>query len=323
MSMTSTAPEGLGPAGYLLDTERVRALSRIDGRWSVAHIALEWSAIVACAWLCELYFSPLAWLAACVFIGSRLHALGIIAHDGAHYLLARRRPINDLLVELLLAWPVFLSLPAYRRMHRGHHRSLNTPDDPDWARNRPDRLATRRGMLDFVRVMGGLHAEQRQMLRMVVATDAEGAETEAHTSTPKPLVPRLLIYAVVLGVAAATGGWKFLALYWLLPFGTWFMLSMRLKGTAEHFAVEDTEACTAARTLRPGLLGRLLIAPKNVHFHIEHHLYPSVPFYRLPALHAALMELPEYRARAHLTRSYLAFLVECFRFRDRGLPAAD
>jgi len=300
----SAGPEANVDA-YRLDIERLRALSRVDTWRAVAHIALEWSAIIGCVWLCERYFSPLAWLAACVFIGSRLHALGIMAHDGAHYLLAKNRRLNNLLVELFLAWPVFLSFSAYRPMHRGHHRFLNTPEDPDWARNRPDRLATRRGLLDFVRVMGGLHAEQRQMLRMV---GADGGQD-------KPLVPRVLLYAIVFGVAAATGGLKLLALYWLVPFGTWFMLSMRLKGTAEHFAVEDTEVCNAARTLRLDPLSRLLIAPKNVHFHIEHHLYPSVPFYRLPALHKALMELPDYRERAHLTRSYLGFLVECFRFR--------
>jgi fatty acid desaturase len=27
-----------------------------------------------------------------------------------------------------------------------------------------------------------------------------------------------------------------------------------------------------------------------MHYHIEHHLYPSVPHYRLPACHAALRE---------------------------------
>jgi fatty acid desaturase len=303
------------PSGYRLDPQRVRALSRVDARCSIAHITLEWSAILICAWLCQTYFSLVAWAAACVFIGSRLHALGVMAHDGAHYLLARDKRVNDLLVELFLAWPVFLSLDAYRRMHHRHHRALNTPDDPDWARNRPDRLATRRGLVDFVRIMGGLHKEQRQMLRMVGAS--EGASGAARAGRATRLSLRLVIYAVILVAGLATGGWKLLALYWLAPFATWFMVSMRLKGTAEHFAVHDDEACNAARTLTPGPLGRWFIAPKNVHLHIEHHLYPSVPFYHLPALHKALMEHPDYRARAHLTRSYAAFLLECLRFRGR------
>lgn len=304
----AACPTAAGPDDYRLDGARLRALTRIDARWSMGHIAWEWICILACAWLCERYFSWPIWLLACVCIGSRLHALGIMAHDGTHGLLFRNRRLNDLVVELLLAWPVFLSLPAYRQMHKQHHRLLNTAEDPDWARNRPDRLATSRGWLEFLRIMGGINGEQRQLLRFV------GANSPAE----KPMVPRLLIFAVVVGAAVATGSLALVGKYWLAPFFSWFLLSMRLKGTAEHFAVENTEACNAARTLRPGIFARLLIAPKNVHFHIEHHLYPSVPFYRLPALHAALMEMPGFRERAHLTSSYPQYLLECLRTAKAG-----
>jgi len=35
---------------------------------------------------------------------------------------------------------------------------------------------------------------------------------------------------------------------------------------------------------------RWWLFPHQMHYHIEHHLYPSVPHYRLPACHAALRE---------------------------------
>jgi fatty acid desaturase len=98
------------------------------------------------------------------------------------------------------------------------------------------------------------------------------------------------------------------------PAVSWFLVIMRLKGKAEHFAVEDTEAANATRTVKAGIFSRLFIAPKNVHFHIEHHLYPSVPFHQLPALHEALMEHTAFRERAHLTSSYVKYLVECAAF---------
>lgn len=301
---------------YRVPAVQLRALTRIDRGQTLMHIGGEWLLIVGSAALCERYFSPALFVATCVLIGSRLHALGILAHDGTHGLLWPKRRINDLLVECLLAWPVFLSLPAYRAMHVKHHRHLNTLDDPDFARNRPDRLRTRRGLWDFVRIMGGLYGEQRHMLRFV--TDTPPRDTAAAN---RPLVPRPLIYVVVVGTAALCGGLPLLLKYWLVPFGTWFLWSMRLKGTAEHFAVEDEEGCNAARTLRPGLLTRLLIAPKNVHYHIEHHLYPSVPFHRLPQLHVALMTHERFQQRAHVTSSYSRFLLECFAFRQRAPDA--
>jgi fatty acid desaturase len=36
------------------------------------------------------------------------------------------------------------------------------------------------------------------------------------------------------------------------------------------------------------LLGRALLFPHHVNFHLEHHLYPAVPHYHLPALHRLL-----------------------------------
>jgi fatty acid desaturase len=36
-----------------------------------------------------------------------------------------------------------------------------------------------------------------------------------------------------------------------------------------------------------------------VHYHLEHHLAPHVPFYRLPRLHAAL-RIREYQEHAPL-----------------------
>jgi fatty acid desaturase len=36
------------------------------------------------------------------------------------------------------------------------------------------------------------------------------------------------------------------------------------------------------------VLGRAVLFPHHVNYHLEHHLYPAVPHYRLPALHRLL-----------------------------------
>jgi fatty acid desaturase len=50
----------------------------------------------------------------------------------------------------------------------------------------------------------------------------------------------------------------------------------------------------------------------NVHYHVDHHPYPSVPYYNLPRLHTLLLTQPEYVARAHVTNGYFRGLrLEC------------
>ena len=60
------------------------------------------------------------------------------------------------------------------------------------------------------------------------------------------------------------------------------------------------------RTTRANLLERLVLCPNRVNFHIEHHLMPSVPCWRLPALHRLLVERGFYAGHPRsIADSYL------------------
>jgi fatty acid desaturase len=39
--------------------------------------------------------------------------------------------------------------------------------------------------------------------------------------------------------------------------------------------------------------------------HLDHHLFPYVPWYRLPELHRRLLADKEYQAHAHLNTGYM------------------
>src|SRR6185295_11197892 len=73
---------------------------------------------------------------------------------------------------------------------------------------------------------------------------------------------------------------------WVLPLVTVVQAILRLRAIAEHGATTDfSSPLTAARTnLAPAWL-EWLIFPHSVNYHIEHHLYASVPHYNLRALH--------------------------------------
>jgi fatty acid desaturase len=128
----------------------------------------------------------------------------------------------------------------------------------------------------------------------------------------------------VAAVVTLLGGWQVVLMYWIVPAFTWLKWTMYLRGVAEHHALEGGgESFASSRTTLPSWLGRWLIAPQNVHFHLDHHLYPSVPCFRLPELHRELMKDPAYATRAHITHGYLAVLAECVGYRPRpaGRPA--
>src|SRR5262249_11618697 len=99
----------------------------------------------------------------------------------------------------------------------------------------------------------------------------------------------IAFHAALLVLFAASGYLAEYLVLWILPLVTVVQAILRLRAIAEHGATTDfSSPLTAARTnLAPAWL-RWALFPHNVNYHVEHHLYASVPQYNLPALHAEM-----------------------------------
>jgi fatty acid desaturase len=80
---------------------------------------------------------------------------------------------------------------------------------------------------------------------------------------------------------------------------------LRLRSMAEHFALPKTHMLSESRSFRPQWWEAFLLAPHHVGMHLDHHLFPYVPWYRLPELHRRLLNSEEYQAHAHLNQGYV------------------
>ena len=126
------------------------------------------------------------------------------------------------------------------------------------------------------------------------------------------LAAKLAFYLRVAGALTFFDAWRGFLLYWLVPFCTWHILVQYVRIICEHSAVEsDEEEYAITRTTIPTWLESIFILPRNVGYHLEHHWYPSVPFYRLPELHQQLMAREGFRTHAVVRRSVLTSLGEC------------
>jgi fatty acid desaturase len=295
-----------------LTKEQLSKLSRINPYLSTYHILLEWAAVVLSAMLCNHFWSVFLYLATVAFIGARQHAMLILMHDGTHYRLFRNRHINDWVSELLLAWPHLVALRSYRQNHVAHHNHVNTENDPDWLRKKdnaewefPQSVKSLLGI--FARDLSGIGG-----INLIRLASSLSPSENAPSKGFKRL--RLAFYLTLLIGTLAAGAGKILLLYWVVPYFTWLIFIMRIRSIAEHFAIEaESDIYGQTRTTDAGLLARVFIAPKNVNYHIEHHFFPSVPFHRLPQLHALLMSNAEFARGAHVTPGYAKMLKECMR----------
>jgi fatty acid desaturase len=240
-------------------------------------------------------------LAAIIVIGSRQHALFIIAHDAAHYLLFERRWLNDL-VGRACATVQGLSMCSYRVIHRMHHNNLYGELDPDTALHggypRGKTYLARKLLKDlagftawktyayFLFAAPALNTATNKAVRPL---DDTSERLRAEARSDRHFV--IAFHAAVL-IAFAWSGYllQYLVL-WVLPLMTVVQAILRLRAIAEHGATTDfSSPLTAARTNRAPRWLEWLLFPHNVNFHIEHHLYASVPQHNLRELHAEMVK---------------------------------
>ena len=307
----------------LLPAETVRGLSQLSAWRSIGQGVLEWcwiALVIALAeWLDSLLLYPL-WV---VLIAARQHALAILMHDAAHARIHPDRARNDRIGDWLFAWPLFTTLRAYRRTHLAHHRHLQTPLDADWRIWRDhayywfpkSRAALLGEILKFT--LGLRTPELFRFLRDYANRDVRPAALRGRGAPAAgggaSHLGRGMAYGALILVLALSGAWKPVLLYWVVPLLTALMGMLYIRAIAEHFISESggPSSLACSRSMVYSLLERLLIAPLNVGYHLEHHLYPSVPFFRLPELHRRLMAVEHFRRHAHITRGVRGVIDEC------------
>ncbi|HZT64121.1 MAG TPA: fatty acid desaturase, partial [Burkholderiales bacterium] len=222
--------------------------------------------------------------------------LFVIAHESAHYLLFDNRRLNDL-AGRGCAMLQGLSMCTYRVIHRLHHNNLYGELDPDTALHggypRGKAYLLKKLMKDlsgltawktYAYFLGGAPALNTATNVALRPLDDTSEKLRLEAKHDRNVV---IAFHLALLLAFAWAGYlvQYLVL-WVLPLVTVVQAILRLRAIAEHGATTDfSSPLTAARTNTGPAWLEWLIFPHHVNYHIEHHLYASVPHYNLPALH--------------------------------------
>lgn len=94
-------------------------------------------------------------------------------------------------------------------------------------------------------------------------------------------------------------------LLWAVPIFTAFAFFMILRQLVQH-GNGGRGWVNNTRTFLVAPLIRFAVFPMGQDYHLPHHMYATVPHYRLKRLHALLMQYPEYRDEALEVHGYFA-----------------
>ena len=308
MAAAPRAGSGNAAARRVLSADELAPLTRLSNARSALAV-LQTVGILAAAIAFALWVGPSAWVVLSVLvIGVAQHGLFILAHEAAHYRLFSQRGLNDM-VGRMVGMAGGVSMCTYRVTHRLHHNHLYTTEDPDTAIHGGYPRGVKYLWKKLAQDIAGLNAYKTfayffgaPALNVVTNRAARPLDDTSAQLRATARVDRWLVvgfHALAPLLCASVWGWAGLAWYavlWALPLVTVLQPVLRLRAICEHGATTDfSSPLTAARTNRTrgnavNVVGRVLLFPHHVNYHLEHHLYPAVPHYHLPRLHRLLTE---------------------------------
>lgn len=282
--------------------------------WGGIAVALLLASVVARWWMYAIAF---------VVIGGCQYGLFILAHDALHKTLHPNRAVNDWLARWLIYAPMFMGLEDARRTHLEHHQTLGTQADPD----RYLHILSNKGTpLKFLLFCSGLATFGKTVLkvtpfgRLLNGSKQAAKQNQATTSKTETLlayarqrVPVAVAQVLFLAffLFSPLPLWAYLLL-WVAPIYFLVFLPDEIRAFCDHavLSVADDEVDNQRLvTFRPSRLEAKVLAPHNMHYHAEHHLWPGIPYYNLPKAH----QFTKDRVEVTVKGSYLPFLRDVIR----------
>jgi fatty acid desaturase len=287
----SYAPHGQRVARILkeyISTEEVRSLHR---RRPLLHFAVAARQLVLTLLTAiGLWRLSQFWLWTPLALLQGFHILGfiILLHEWVHDTIFQQpHPRWMRVLGLLYAIPSSLSASQFARWHMDHHYELGSNvDDPKRAYLTP-KIVTR--------WYKALYLTPALFLIYAVASAREAR------GYPLPLRRRIAFERSVnmflhLGLTTGlwvAGGFGLALRVHLVPLFLAFPIAFTVNRLGQHYDINPGDPLQWSTLVRSQPVWNFLFLWSN--FHLEHHYYPRIPCYRLPALHRKLS--PLYRDR--------------------------
>lgn len=272
------------------ETQYLKQLNKANGwifsAWLIGHLAV--CAIMI--WLIIITDHVAIKVLLSILLASQLHALTILQHDCGHQNAYRTKWAN-LWIGRLLAWMIFLPFTSFTELHKRHHTHTGDPQhDPDeWFYAGGSKQLLLREFFFVPRfIIESLGSRLPPVLRRRVLRE---------------LIGHIIIYTGLLGAAWYFDFFQPVLYGLLIPVAILALIINPISRGYEHYPITLMARDNPKRrqlkhntvTIRNPVFSLLWA---NITYHVEHHLYPGVPFYRLPKLHRLL------RNRSYIVEPY-------------------
>jgi len=210
--------------------------------------------------------------------GASLHGICLFTHEGVHRTLHKNIWVNNI-IGSICGYLVLQTMAGYRVLHLKHHKYLNTKGDPGllttYVSNKYVIAAMEWGYFLFGYVA------------FLTVIPYQGFK---QGSIKDRFLIGLDIFFIFFLFWLSINNLPFVWLIhgWLIPM-IFVHFMMNIRGMSQHLMLEDYhDPFKGARTIKAHPIVDFFLCNEN--YHIEHHLYPSVPWYNLKKVHELIAD---------------------------------
>jgi fatty acid desaturase len=209
-------------------------------------------------------------------------------HECGHGTAFRTRWMNDVIYQIA-CFMIMRNPTGWRWSHTRHHTdTIIVGRDPEIALMRPTVILKVIGL--FFGVPQAIEATKKMLIYSSGRIPAEEETFIPEMERPKAILAAriwLTIHLAVIALAVMTGSILPLLYVGVLPtmYGGWLHV---MTGLTQHggLAEDVLDHRLNSRTVLMNPVLRFLYW--NMNYHIEHHMFPTVPYHALPELHEAM-----------------------------------
>jgi fatty acid desaturase len=284
-----------GELGSAVPRERLRELHRKSAARHLAITARQFTILGLCTWGLIHYSRPLIWIPLAIVQGFTIFNFTVMLHEVVHRTVFRGlHPRAERALALLYATPSGISASQFTRWHLDHHAELGSDeDDPKRAHLSP-RINAR--WLKLLYATPALFVIYFRAARRESATYPDGLQRtigrERWLSIGFHLAAVALLWFFYGPATAIRAS--------VIPVFFVFPVAFTLNRLGQHYDIDPDDPAKWGTLMKGHWFWDLAFLNSN--YHLEHHYFPGVPFYRLPALQRAL--LPFYEQKRMRWQSY-------------------
>jgi fatty acid desaturase len=310
---TDDGPAAESRAGYYsrhaasLRAELGRAIPRdvlrdLHAKSPARHLlgtARQFGLLAVCSWGLATITPPFVWIPLALVQGFTVFNFTVLLHEVVHHaVFSRRRPVLERALSFLYAVPSGISSTQFGRWHLDHHAELGSDEaDPKRHHLSPKRNARWFKLLYATPALFPIYFR------------AARNESATYPADVRRTIRRERWVAMAAHLGALGVAWWWLGAagavrVYVVPVFFVFPVAFMLNRLGQHYDIDPGDVAKWGTLMRSHWFWNLAFLNSNLH--LEHHYFPGVPYYRLPALQRAL--LPFYASRGMRWQTYRGLL---------------